>query len=51
MRALAGTAAALLGALLLLELTARVYLFGVAGLHPARVDSVQPLWETGYLRP
>lgn len=35
---------------LLLELSARVYLFGLAGLDPRRVDSVKPLWETPFLR-
>jgi hypothetical protein len=34
-----------------LELTARVYLFGVAGLAPQRIDSVRPLARSGFLKP
>lgn len=34
----------------LLELSARVYLFGLAGLVPARIDSVHGLNQTGFLR-
>lgn len=48
-----GATAALLSLLalwVLLELSARVYLFGAAGLDPRRVDSVRPILETGYLR-
>ena len=37
--------------LLSLELSARLYLFGLAGLSPARVDSVRALPNTGYTRP
>lgn len=47
LRAVAG--AAVLAALL--ELTARLFLFGAAGLDPRRVDSVQALYGTGLLRP
>ena len=36
--------------LILLELSARVFLFGLAGLSPRRVDSVRPIFETGFLR-
>ena len=36
--------------LLLLELTARVFLFGWAGLVPARIDSVHALPQTGFTR-
>jgi len=36
---------------LLLELSARVYLFGAAGLVPARINSVHGLPQTGFTRP
>jgi len=36
---------------LLLELSARVYLFGLAGLVPSRIDSVHGLPQTGFTRP
>jgi hypothetical protein len=36
---------------LLLELTVRVHLFGVAGLLPARINSVHGLPQTGFTRP
>lgn len=45
------TAAVALAALVLLELTARVVLFGASGLVPERVDSVHGLFETGFTRP
>jgi hypothetical protein len=35
---------------LLLELTARVYLFGIAGLVPAKMNSVHGLNQTGFTR-
>lgn len=35
---------------LLLEASARIFLFGMAGLHPCKIDSVQPIWESGLLR-
>ena len=50
LRALVGACIVALGALLLLELSARVFLFGPAGLHPLQIDSVRPLTETGFLR-
>ena len=40
----------ILGFCLLLELSARLFLFGLAGLDPQRVDSVKLLWETRLLR-
>lgn len=43
--------AVVLVVLLLLETTARVFLFGASGLVPARVDSVHGLFETGFTRP
>ena len=39
------------GVFLLLEASARVHLFGLAGLSPAAVDSVRGLPETGFTRP
>jgi len=36
---------------LLLELSTRVYLFGLAGLIPSRINSVHELPQTGFLRP
>jgi hypothetical protein len=47
---LVGVSLAVLGSLLLLELSARIFLFGLAGLHPGRIGSVHPLWETGFLQ-
>ncbi len=49
LKVLVGVSLAALGSLLLLELSARIFLFGLAGLHPGRVGSVHPLWETGFL--
>jgi hypothetical protein len=49
-RTLAGVSLTLIGSLLLLELHARVVLFGPAGLHPLELDSVRPLTETGFLQ-
>ena len=37
--------------LLLLELTARVFIFGWAGLDPARINSVKPMIRTGFIQP
>jgi hypothetical protein len=39
------------GLFFLLELNARVYLFGYAGLVPAKINSVRGLPQTGYTRP
>ena len=39
------------GLFVLLELSARVYFFGLAGLIPARINSVHGLPQTGYTRP
>jgi hypothetical protein len=39
------------GLFLLLELSARVYLFGFAGLIPAKINSVHGLPQTGYMQP
>jgi hypothetical protein len=39
------------GLFLLLELSARVYLFGSKGLSPAAVDSIRGLPQTGYTQP
>jgi len=50
LKVLVGVSLAALGSLLLLELSARVFLFGLAGLHPGRIGSVHPLWETGFLQ-
>ncbi len=50
-RALAKLAVAGLALFLLLEVSARVYLFGLAGLVPARVNSVHGLQQTGYTLP
>jgi hypothetical protein len=50
LKVLVGVSLAALGSLLLLELSARLFLFGLAGLHPGRIGSVHPLWETGFLR-
>jgi len=49
-KVLAGVLLAALGSLLLLELSARVFLFGLAGLQPGKIGSVHPLWETGFLK-
>jgi len=38
------------GLFLLLEVSARVYLFGFAGLVPAQVNSIRGLTQTGYTR-
>jgi len=46
---LVGVSLTALGSLLLLELSVRIYLFGLAGLHIGKVDSVQTIWETGFL--
>ena len=35
----------------LLEITARVWLFGLAGLDPRRVDSVHSIGRSGFLKP
>jgi len=40
----------LVAAALLLECAARVHLFGFAGLHPLRVDSIRPIFETDLLQ-
>ena len=50
LKVLVGVSLAALGSLLLLELSARIFLFGLAGLHPGRIGSVHPLWETGFLQ-
>ena len=42
-----GVIAVLLGSFVLLELSARVYLFGLAGLHPLRIDSMCSAFESG----
>jgi len=39
------------GLFLLLESSARVYLFGLAGLDPRRINSVHSLTQTGYTQP
>jgi hypothetical protein len=39
------------GLFLLLEMSARVYLFGCAGLSPAAINSVRGLPQTGYTQP
>ena len=46
-----GLAAVLASALILLEVSARVYLFGLAGLSPAMVNSLRGLPATGFTRP
>ncbi len=43
-------AAVVAGLFVLLELTARVYLFGIAGLVPAKMNSVHGLNQTGFTR-
>jgi hypothetical protein len=50
-RALLGVAGVALGAFLMLELTARVYLFGLAGLDPRKVQSLRDFRETDFVRP
>ena len=45
-----GIALGALGSLLLLEVSSRIFVFGMAGLDSARVASVHTIWETGYLR-
>jgi hypothetical protein len=40
-----------IGAFVLLELTARLYIFGAAGLVPERINSVRGLPRTGYTQP
>jgi hypothetical protein len=47
---LGAAAAVLSAAALLVECTARVHLFGLAGLHPLRVDSVRPIFQTDLLQ-
>ena len=49
LKVLVGVSLAALGSLLLLELSVRIFLFGLAGLQPGRIGSVHPLWETGFL--
>jgi len=43
--------AAAIGVFLLLELTARLYLFGLGGLVPERVNSIRGLPQTGFTQP
>ncbi len=47
---LVATSLAALGVLVLLELSARLFLFGLDGLHPGKMDSIGRLWQMGIVR-
>ena len=50
LRVVVAVSLAVFGLLLLLELSARVFLFGLAGLHPRKIDSLGLLRATGLTR-
>ena len=50
-KAILGLAILGAGLFLLLEVSARIYLFGIASLDPRKINSVNDLGRTGFTRP